>query len=121
MRGPKQVEREKARTYVWIRALDQDDKKFEAGLETLESYSFTAVSVPQIAALLLEKVASERGHRNKGGVYTPAQAFGADFVTCIPSTVRFGMLEPPRDDASAKGMVIDSSNMSQAGAEHISA
>lgn len=94
VKGPTLNERKRARTYVWISALDQEDKRYEAGLETLESYSFTAASVSQVVNHLLAGGIQTK-NRSLGGVYTPAQAFGADFVTNIPSTVRFGMLEPP--------------------------
>lgn len=97
MPGPSNSDRARGRTHVWVRALAHDGKQYEAGLETLESYSFTAEAIPKVVEHVFKSI--DDGIE-WGGVYTPAQAFGADFVTQIPSTLRFGMLEPLEGRAS---------------------
>ncbi|MFT3924921.1 MAG: saccharopine dehydrogenase NADP-binding domain-containing protein [Myxococcales bacterium] len=84
VQGPNQQARERGRSYVWARAENPRGQVAEAWLETLEGYDFTAVAGVRIAEKVLDLKLS--------GAFTPALAFGADFVLEIPSTRRLDRL-----------------------------
>jgi short subunit dehydrogenase-like uncharacterized protein len=70
---------------VWVSVRNKMGQEYQAWLETVDSYAFTAeASVLSVEKLLSEKLV---------GVLTPAQAFGADFVLEIPGTKRMNWLE----------------------------
>lgn len=70
---------------VWVSVRNEEGKEFQAWLETVESYTFTA----EASVLCTERLLSKK----LVGVLTPAQAFGADFVLEIPGTKRMNRLE----------------------------
>ncbi len=80
--GPDASLRQRARTQVWAQARTPDGRRAEAWLETPEAYAFTA----RAAVRSVEEVLA--GERR--GAFTPAQAFGADFVLSIEGVRRMG-------------------------------
>jgi short subunit dehydrogenase-like uncharacterized protein len=80
MQGPDEVEREKRRAQVWALARAPDGRWAEACMEMSEAYSFTV----RAAVRAVEEVLA--GGRQ--GAFTPAQAFGADFVLSIEGVRR---------------------------------
>jgi short subunit dehydrogenase-like uncharacterized protein len=83
-RGPDESLRETGRSYLWARCADDQGNSAEAWLETTESYRFTAE-----AAVRSVKRTLEAGLR---GAFTPAQAFGSDFILAFDDTHRFDVL-----------------------------
>lgn len=84
VKGPDAETREKARSYVWARAANEQGQSAEAWLETVEAYRLTAETAVRAAERVLE-----------GGIVgaqTPAQAFGADFILEIEGTQRHEMV-----------------------------
>jgi short subunit dehydrogenase-like uncharacterized protein len=77
--GPNSKEQSLGRSYVYACASNDREKK-EAWLETMEAYAFTARS----AVLAAERTVSS-GLR---GYFTPALAFGEDFVLQIEGSIR---------------------------------
>lgn len=78
--GPDADHRRTARSYTWVRAVDETGTEAEVWLETAESYQFTAHAVVRAAERILTD--------HPKGLLTSAQAFGSDFVMDIPGTVR---------------------------------
>lgn len=78
-RGPAHNEQLSGRSAVYACARRAGEEK-EAWLETMEAYAFTARSSVRAVELALEA-----GLR---GFYTPARAFGEDFVLQIEGTIR---------------------------------
>jgi short subunit dehydrogenase-like uncharacterized protein len=78
------------RSFGWARATGSDGVTAEASLETGESYAFTAAA--SIRAV------EETLRRPLRGAFSPAAAFGADFVLTIDDTTRTDTLaaEPAR-------------------------
>lgn len=70
---------------VWVSARNEEGEENQSWLETVDSYLFTA----EAAVRSVEKVIST----DRAGVYTPALAFGADFIMEIPGTKRADGLE----------------------------
>ena len=68
------------RSFGWARATGPDGATAEAWLQTGESYAFTAAA--SIRAV------EEALARSLSGAFSPAAAFGADFVLTIPGTSR---------------------------------
>jgi short subunit dehydrogenase-like uncharacterized protein len=68
------------RSFGWARATGPDGATAEASLQTGESYAFTAAA--SIRAV------EEALARSLSGAFSPAAAFGADFVLTIPGTSR---------------------------------
>lgn len=84
--GPDQQERQKHRTYVWAEVKTTSGEKHTAWLESMEGYQLTAAIAPRAVCEILT--------RNwRGGAYSPAQAFGADFIVRMPSTLRFNKIK----------------------------
>ncbi len=79
--GPDEAHRARARMYLWAKASRADGKSFEANLEVAEGYGFTALAMVACARAI------EAGKPGPGA-WTPAGAFGADFVLSIPGSVR---------------------------------
>jgi short subunit dehydrogenase-like uncharacterized protein len=78
--GPGPEAREKGRTYLWGEVRDAAGTTATATLETPEAYAFTAVSaVSAIERVLTGEVSP--------GAWTPARAFGPDFVAGLPGVV----------------------------------
>ena len=67
-------------SFAWARATGPDGATSEAWLRTGESYAFTAAA--SIRAV------EEALARSLSGAFSPAAAFGADFVLTIPGTSR---------------------------------
>ncbi|PTL84913.1 trans-acting enoyl reductase family protein [Vitiosangium sp. GDMCC 1.1324] len=80
VRGPDEALRQTGRCHVWAEARAPDGRRAAAGLETPEAYAFTA----KATVLAVEQVLA--GERR--GAFTPAQAFGADFVLSIEGVRR---------------------------------
>ncbi|QRN97153.1 saccharopine dehydrogenase NADP-binding domain-containing protein [Archangium violaceum] len=80
VQGPDESLRQRARAQVWAQARSPDGRQAEAWLETPEAYAFTASAVVRSVE---EVLAGERR-----GAFTPAQAFGADFVLSIEGVHR---------------------------------
>jgi short subunit dehydrogenase-like uncharacterized protein len=78
--GPTAEERVRERSQLWGRVERADGTFVEGRMETLEGYAFTARSSVACALRALSGSVSP-------GVWTPSQAFGADFVREIPGTV----------------------------------
>ena len=68
------------RSFGWARATGPDGATTQAWLQTGESYAFTAAA--SIRAV------EEALARSLSGAFSPAAAFGADFVLTIPDTSR---------------------------------
>ena len=68
------------RSFGWARATGLDGATAQAWLQTGESYAFTAIA--SIRAV------EETLARSLSGAFSPAAAFGADFVLTIPDTSR---------------------------------
>ncbi|MGZ3459332.1 MAG: saccharopine dehydrogenase family protein [Archangium sp.] len=83
VRGPSEAQREKGRSHVWAEARAPDGRRAEAWLETPEAYAFTARSTVRA----VEEVLAGERH----GAFTPAQAFGADFVLSIEGVRRLDL------------------------------
>jgi short subunit dehydrogenase-like uncharacterized protein len=78
--GPGPEVRASARTYLWGEVRDAAGHTVTATLETPEAYTFTAVSaVAAVEKVLAGAVAP--------GAWTPARAFGVDFVAGLPGVV----------------------------------
>jgi len=71
-------------SFGWARATGPDGATTEAWLQTGESYAFTAAA--SIRAV------EETLARSLSGAFSPAAAFGADFVLTIPGTSRTGTI-----------------------------
>jgi short subunit dehydrogenase-like uncharacterized protein len=82
-KGPSEDQRREGRTRFWACASAPDGGRFEAGLETLESYRLTAEGGIRGVEKLLETP--------KAGALSPAQAFGMDFILEIPDTRRYDL------------------------------
>lgn len=95
-RGPDEERRQTERSYVWVRAADEQGSEAQAWLETLEAYQFTAVG----GVRCVERILQERPQ----GALTPALALGADFVLEIEGTRRFDTL-PVEDEITARAPV----------------
>lgn len=78
--GPDAEQRQHGRSLVWACAERADGAFYEAWLDTVEAYRFTALA----SVRAVERVLDER----PVGALTPSQAFGADFVLEIEGTVR---------------------------------
>jgi short subunit dehydrogenase-like uncharacterized protein len=77
---PSADKRPVCRSFGWARATGPDGATTEAWLQTGESYAFTAAA--SIRAV------EEALARSLSGTFSPAAAFGADFVLTIPGTSR---------------------------------
>jgi short subunit dehydrogenase-like uncharacterized protein len=84
VKGPGKNAREKDRSYVWARAVDDKGNEKQAWLDIPETYLFTAIA----SVLTIEKILELRPK----GSLTPAMAFGADFVLQIQGTKRYDTL-----------------------------
>ncbi len=80
LQGPDESLRQRARAQVWAQARAPDGRQAEAWLETPEAYAFTA----RAAVRSVEEVLA--GERR--GAFTPAHAFGPDFVLSIEGVHR---------------------------------
>jgi short subunit dehydrogenase-like uncharacterized protein len=78
--GPDADLRQRARSYVWARAINAAGESATAQLETLEGYQFTV----EAGLNSVERVLADA----PVGALTPALAFGADFVLDLPNTQR---------------------------------
>lgn len=87
--GPDENARQRGKSYIWVRAADDNGNSNEAWLETLEGYDFTAVAGVRVIEKMLEMNQTETPLI---GATTPALAFGTDFVLDIPNTKRFDHL-----------------------------
>ncbi len=79
--GPDEATRQRARTHIWGRAWNAENRAIEARLHAPEGYSLTAE-----AALLITKKVLD-GHW-KAGFQTPAGLYGADLILEIPGATR---------------------------------
>lgn len=76
VQGPTREQRETGRMYLWGRVLNEG-RSVEAWLEVPEGYRLTAMTAVQsVKRVLNDEVAA--------GVWTPAKAFGADFILGFP-------------------------------------
>jgi short subunit dehydrogenase-like uncharacterized protein len=82
--GPDESMRQAYRCHLWASVSDEEGRKEQAWLDTMESYRFTAVA----GLRSVEKVFDLQPK----GALTPALAFGADFVLEIPETIRHDSL-----------------------------
>ena len=76
--GPTAAERERERSLLWGR-VESGTRSVEGVVETLEGYALTAETA--VAALRIVLAGSV-----KPGVWTPSQAFGADFIASVRNT-----------------------------------
>lgn len=84
--GPPLAVREAGRGWFWAAATGADGQRCEAWLETAEGYRFTSWAAVEIAQRVM-------GGAVPPGAWTPAQAFGPDFVLSVPGSRRFAALE----------------------------
>lgn len=85
--GPTEAARETARTQLWGRAETAAGRAVEGTLETPEGYALTALAA-------LEVVSRVRSGAVGPGAWTPAQAFGAGFVSELDGCdLRVGRVE----------------------------
>lgn len=78
--GPGEEQRARGASFVWGRAEDADGHWVEGHLRTPEGYRFTVLSGLAAVQRLLDGAPSP-------GAYTPATAFGADFVDGLEGVV----------------------------------
>jgi short subunit dehydrogenase-like uncharacterized protein len=79
--GPDADARARGRSHLWAVARNRAGEQREAWLESVEPYAFTALSgIRAVERLLKAPVA---------GAFTPAQAFGTEFVLAVEGTSRF--------------------------------
>ncbi|HEV7515853.1 MAG TPA: saccharopine dehydrogenase, partial [Thermoanaerobaculia bacterium] len=78
--GPGPEVRASARTYLWGEVRDAAGTVVTATLETPEAYAFTAVSAVAAVERTLAGAVSP-------GAWTPARAFGPDFVAGLAGVV----------------------------------
>lgn len=83
--GPDQYHRENGKMYVWGKVKNFKGRTVEANLTTPEGYQFTALSAFEAVKRVLKDPL-------KPGTYTPARAFGKDFVTSIAGVSNFEIL-----------------------------
>jgi short subunit dehydrogenase-like uncharacterized protein len=88
--GPDAEARARGRSWLWARAEDEAGTGSEAWLETPEGYALTAVAGVRVVERLLAAPLT--------GAYSPAQAFGADFVLELPGTRRLSSLEAAEEE-----------------------
>jgi saccharopine dehydrogenase (NAD+, L-lysine-forming) len=81
--GPGPQARATGRTYLWGEVKDAAGAAVTATLETPEAYAFTAVS----AVAAVERVLGGGAGGIAPGAWTPARAFGPDFVAGLPGVV----------------------------------
>lgn len=79
--GPTPAQRQAGRATLWGRVEDDAGGVAEATLDTPEGYRLTVLATLEVARRVL---AGEL----EGGAWTPAEAFGADFVLGFPEVVR---------------------------------
>ena len=79
VRGPDEEARRTNRSYIWAWARNELGESREAWLETIEPYQFTAVT----GVRCVEKVLAGEV---QPGAFTPAQAYGSDFILEMPET-----------------------------------
>jgi short subunit dehydrogenase-like uncharacterized protein len=82
--GPDEAQRKRDRSYVYACAKNPDGRAVEGWLETINGYALTAAG----GVLAVERILSD----SLVGAWTPALAFGADFVLSIEGTKRFDSL-----------------------------
>ena len=83
VKGPDEAQRQRGRSQVWAEARAPDGQRAQAVLETPEAYAFTAHATVRAVE---EVLAGERR-----GAFTPAQAFGADFVLSLEGVRRMDL------------------------------
>lgn len=81
VKGPSEASRATGRSYVWVRGSDAEGETHDAWLEVADGYTFTARS----GVLVVERVLASTDLR---GAFTPAQAFGEDFVLDVAGSRR---------------------------------
>ncbi len=79
--GPDEVTRQRARTHIWGRAWNAENRTIEARLHAPEGYTLTA----ETALLITKKVLDGNW---KPGFQTPAGLYGADLILEIPGVTR---------------------------------
>jgi short subunit dehydrogenase-like uncharacterized protein len=84
IKGPDEEARRSGRTTIWARAADLKGASAEAWLEIGEAYQFTAKASVQAVEKTLGSTLA--------GAFSPAQAFGSDFVLGVEGTKRFDTL-----------------------------
>jgi len=84
VKGPDAELREQGRSFIWAQATTADGTAKTAWLETAEGYHFTALASVRCVEQLLQQPLA--------GAWTPASAFGADFVLSLPGSRRFDQL-----------------------------
>jgi short subunit dehydrogenase-like uncharacterized protein len=77
--------RERKPSQVWVSVRNEKGAQYQAWLETIDSYLFTA----EAAVLSVEKVLAQ----SLTGVLSPAEAFSADVVMEIPGSRRVDQVE----------------------------
>jgi short subunit dehydrogenase-like uncharacterized protein len=82
-KGPSEAQRRTGRTRFWACASSPDGRRFEAGLESLESYRLTAEAGVRAVEKLLENPTS--------GALSPAQALGMNFILEVENTYRYDL------------------------------
>ena len=80
IKGPEAEQRKRGRTYLWGRVTDPVGRVAEGTLETPEGYTLTVSTA-------LEAVRRVESGAVPPGVWTPSQAFGADFITHFRGTI----------------------------------
>jgi saccharopine dehydrogenase (NAD+, L-lysine-forming) len=92
--GPDAAERARAQVELWGRVRGRDGRSLDGTLVVPEGYAFTAAA----ALACVERIlAGEVGP----GAWTPSQAFGPDFVTCLPGADL--RVPPPAQSAAPPG------------------
>ncbi len=75
--GPSEAVRERGRMHLWGEVTAPDGRSAAATLDTPEGYALTATAAVECARRVLAGEVAP-------GAWTPAAAFGADFVTTLP-------------------------------------
>ena len=78
--GPTTENLQLGKTYVFAKVMNRQGEQFSAYLITPEAYQLTAITAVKSAKLLINS--------NLKGYYTPAQAFGKDFIMEVDGVIR---------------------------------
>lgn len=81
VKGPTKAERNRLRSYLWGQVKNAAGETATATLVCPEGYRMTALGATEVAHRFLEGTIEP-------GAWTPAQAFGADFILDFPDTER---------------------------------
>jgi short subunit dehydrogenase-like uncharacterized protein len=84
--GPNEKNRQRGNSLAWGEVTDENGNLVSVRLILPETYTLTALTAIAGAKKLLNK--TDNSGQNLKGFFTPAQAFGPNFILEIPNTIR---------------------------------